>query len=68
MAFHQFEMIWEELGTKFRDLLVMGRSGVIASLIASSHKLSLHEHKVSKCIFPLPMSINTSYVLKKCGL
>ncbi|KAF8011263.1 hypothetical protein BT93_J1771 [Corymbia citriodora subsp. variegata] len=41
----QMELIWEELGTKFKDLLEMGRSGVIASLIAASHRLHTHEHK-----------------------
>ncbi|KAG2722487.1 hypothetical protein I3760_02G130300 [Carya illinoinensis] len=41
----QMELIWEELGPKFAVLLEMGRSGVIASLIASSQRLHSHEHK-----------------------
>lgn len=40
------EIIWDELGLKFKDLLEMGRSGVIASLIAASQRLHTHEQKV----------------------
>lgn len=40
------EVIWEELGSKFKDLLKMGKSGVIASLIAASQRLHIYEHKV----------------------
>lgn len=40
------ELIWKELGTRFKDLLEMGKSGVIASLIAASQRLNSHEHKV----------------------
>lgn len=40
------ELIWEELGAKFRDLLEMGRSGVIAAFIAASQRLHTHEQKV----------------------
>ncbi|KAJ6696058.1 NUCLEOLAR PROTEIN 9 [Salix koriyanagi] len=46
----QMECIWEELGPKFRDLLEMGRSGVIASLIATSQRLHIHEHEVCKAL------------------
>ncbi|KAI3426642.1 uncharacterized protein J3R85_009844 [Psidium guajava] len=51
-ARHQEQMvlIWEELGRKFKDLLEMGRSGVIASLIAASHRLHTHEHKCCQAI------------------
>ncbi|XP_024980355.1 pumilio homolog 23 isoform X2 [Cynara cardunculus var. scolymus] len=38
------ELIWKELGTKFKDLFGMGKSGVVASLIAASHRLHSHEH------------------------
>jgi nucleolar protein 9 len=40
------EFIWEELGPKFRDLLEMGKSGVIASLIVASQRLHTREHEV----------------------
>ena len=43
---HKMVLIWEELGPKFMDLLEMGRSGVIASLIAASQRLHSHEHEV----------------------
>ncbi|KAL3610440.1 hypothetical protein D5086_001460 [Populus alba] len=39
------EFIWEELGPKFRDLLEMGKSGVIASLIVASQRLHTREHE-----------------------
>lgn len=40
------ELIWEELGPKFKDMLEMGRPGVIAALIAASQRLHTHEQKV----------------------
>lgn len=46
----QMEFIWEKLGPKFRDLLEMGKSGVIASLIATSQRLHTHEHEVCKAL------------------
>jgi len=36
----------EELGPRFKDLLEMGRWGVVASLIAASERLHAYEHKV----------------------
>ncbi|KAJ0039168.1 hypothetical protein Pint_21954 [Pistacia integerrima] len=41
----QMEFIWKELGTKFRELIEMGRSGVIAALIAAFQRLHTHEQK-----------------------
>lgn len=46
------ELIWEELGPKFKDLLGMGRAGVVASVIAASQRLHSHEHKVYVAINP----------------
>uniref|UniRef100_A0A6M2EQK6 PUM-HD domain-containing protein n=1 Tax=Populus davidiana TaxID=266767 RepID=A0A6M2EQK6_9ROSI len=46
----QMEFIWEKLGPKFRNLLEMGKSGVIASLIATSQRLHTHEHEVCKAL------------------
>lgn len=40
------ELMWEELGLKFEDLLGMGKSGVIAFLIAACQRLQTHEYKV----------------------
>ncbi|KAK4791638.1 hypothetical protein SAY86_032051 [Trapa natans] len=54
------DVIWEELGTKFRDLLLMGRSGVVASLLAASHKLSTHEHKCCQALIAALHSENES--------
>ncbi|KAF7843691.1 pumilio-like protein 23 [Senna tora] len=41
----QLELIWEELGPNIEDLFKMGRSGVVAALIAASERLHVHEHK-----------------------
>ncbi|KAK8581092.1 hypothetical protein V6N12_071334 [Hibiscus sabdariffa] len=46
----QMEMIWEELGFKFADLLGMGRSGIIASLIAACQRLQTHEYKCCEAL------------------
>lgn len=40
------ELIWEELGPKIETLFQMGRSGVVAALIAASERLQIHENKV----------------------
>ncbi|XWS18762.1 hypothetical protein CRYUN_Cryun32bG0072600 [Craigia yunnanensis] len=47
---YQMELIWEELGLKFGDLLGMGRSGVIASLIAACQRLQTHEYKCCQAL------------------
>ncbi|GMI82183.1 pumilio 23 [Hibiscus trionum] len=46
----QMEMIWEELGFKFADLLEMGRPGIIASLIAACQRLQTHEYKCCEAL------------------
>ncbi|KAJ9691808.1 hypothetical protein PVL29_011094 [Vitis rotundifolia] len=46
----QVEFIWEELGPKFKDLLEMGRSGVIASLLAASQRLDTHAQKCCQAL------------------
>ncbi|KAF5732078.1 pumilio 23 [Tripterygium wilfordii] len=57
---YQMELIWEELGQKFRALLEMGRSGVVASLIASSQRLHTHEHKCCQALASAVCSTNDS--------
>lgn len=54
------ELIWEELGPKFTDLLEMGRSGVAASLIAASLRLHSHEHKCLQALATAVHSVNES--------
>ncbi|KAK9281800.1 hypothetical protein L1049_004706 [Liquidambar formosana] len=56
----QMELIWEELGSKFKDLLGMGRSGVIASLIAASQRLHTLEHKCCQALAAAVCSANES--------
>ncbi|KAJ8774247.1 hypothetical protein K2173_009678 [Erythroxylum novogranatense] len=46
----QMDLIWEELGSRFSDLLEMGRSGVIASLFAASQRLHTHEQKCCEAL------------------
>ncbi|KAL4306042.1 hypothetical protein HN51_039984 [Arachis hypogaea] len=38
-------LIWDELGSNLEDLFKMGRSGVVAALIAASERLHFNEHK-----------------------
>ncbi|KAL6996184.1 hypothetical protein U1Q18_006318 [Sarracenia purpurea var. burkii] len=54
------ELIWEELGPKFKDLLGMGKAGVIASLIAASQRLHSHEQKCSQALVAAVCSENES--------
>ncbi|KDP40626.1 hypothetical protein JCGZ_24625 [Jatropha curcas] len=56
----QMELIWEELGPRFTDLLEMGRSGVVASLIAASKRLHTHEHKCCQALVAAVCSPNES--------
>ncbi|XP_015583622.2 pumilio homolog 23 [Ricinus communis] len=56
----QMELIWEELGPKFRDLLEMGKAGVIASLIAASLRLHTHEDKCCQALVAALCSPNES--------
>ncbi|CAL9009590.1 unnamed protein product [Prunus brigantina] len=59
----QMEVIWEELGSKFKDLLKMGKSGVIASLIAASQRLHIYEHK---CCEALATAVHSSSESSTC--
>ncbi|KAL5755452.1 hypothetical protein ACOSQ2_020198 [Xanthoceras sorbifolium] len=56
----QMVLIWEELGAKFRELLEMGRSGVVAALIAASQRLHTHEHKCCQALSAAVCSTNES--------
>lgn len=38
--------MFEELGPKFRDLLELGRPGVVAALVAASQRLRSNQHEV----------------------
>ncbi|KAK6118730.1 hypothetical protein DH2020_047535 [Rehmannia glutinosa] len=44
------KLIFEELGPKFRNLFELGRSGVVAALIAASERLQTHEHKCCQAL------------------
>ncbi|KAL6585247.1 hypothetical protein OROMI_004536 [Orobanche minor] len=44
------KLIFEELGSKFRKLLELGRSGVVAALIAASERLKILEHKCCQAL------------------
>ncbi|ESR40042.1 Pumilio [Citrus sinensis] len=59
----QMALIWEELGGKFRELLEMGRSGVVAALIAASQRLHTHERK---CCEALAAAVSSTNVSPRC--
>ncbi|KAL6496900.1 hypothetical protein OROGR_028829 [Orobanche gracilis] len=44
------KLIFAELGSKFRELLELGRSGVVAALIAASERLQILEHKCCQAL------------------
>ncbi|KAK6911792.1 Pumilio RNA-binding repeat [Dillenia turbinata] len=56
----QMELIWEELGSKVKHLLELGRSGVVASLIAASRRLKTNEHKWCQVLASAVCSANES--------
>ncbi|XP_071716209.1 pumilio homolog 23 [Rutidosis leptorrhynchoides] len=44
------ELLFKELGTRFKDLFGMGKSGVVASLLAACHRLHSHEQKCCQAL------------------
>ncbi|KAK4489649.1 hypothetical protein RD792_005461 [Penstemon davidsonii] len=46
----QVKLIFAELGTKFKNLLEMGRAGVVAALLAASQRLQIHEDKCCQAL------------------
>lgn len=44
------ELIWDELRPNMEGLFQMGRSGVVASLIAACERLHINEHKVCNLV------------------
>lgn len=57
------DLIWGELGTKFKDLLEMGRSGVVASLVAATQKL---HHREEECCQALASAVSVENEPLKC--
>ncbi|CAH9079071.1 unnamed protein product [Cuscuta epithymum] len=57
------DVIWGELGTKFKELFEMGRSGVIASLIAATQKLN---HREAECCQALASAVCVGDESLKC--
>ncbi|XP_058108753.1 pumilio homolog 23-like [Magnolia sinica] len=41
----QMDLIWEELGQKIKELLEIGKSGVVASVLAACERLHTHGHE-----------------------
>ncbi|XP_010271078.1 PREDICTED: pumilio homolog 23 isoform X3 [Nelumbo nucifera] len=56
----QMELIWDEIGPKFKELLEMGRSGVIASLLAASQRLHTFEDQCCEALAAAVCSENES--------
>ncbi|XP_068663663.1 pumilio homolog 23-like [Aristolochia californica] len=46
----QVELIWEELGPKMKKLLELGKSGVVASLLAACQRLHILEQKACQSL------------------
>ncbi|KAG6422066.1 hypothetical protein SASPL_118628 [Salvia splendens] len=44
------KLIFEELGPKFRDLLELGRAGVVAALVAASQRLQCNLHECCQAL------------------
>ncbi|KAL0354415.1 UNVERIFIED_CONTAM: Pumilio23 [Sesamum radiatum] len=44
------KLIYDELGSRFKSLVELGRSGVVAALIAASQRLEIHEQKCCKAL------------------
>lgn len=40
------ELIWKELGSKFNELLELGKPGVVALMLAASERLQTHLQEV----------------------
>lgn len=57
------DLIWEELGTKFRDLFEMGKSGVVVSVLAATQRLHSHEHE---CCQAIAAAVCTGDEFPKC--
>ncbi|KAG8364895.1 hypothetical protein BUALT_Bualt18G0046100 [Buddleja alternifolia] len=54
------ELICEELGSKFKNLLELGRSGVVAALVAASQRLHSQEQKCCQALADAVRSTNES--------
>lgn len=50
-----------------KDLLGMGRSGVVASLIAASQRLQAHEHRVQTSFKYLPYILHCAVGASSCN-
>ncbi|XP_008783356.2 pumilio homolog 23 isoform X1 [Phoenix dactylifera] len=46
----QMDLIWEELGPKFKELLEVGKAGVIASILAACQRLQTHAHECCQAL------------------
>ncbi|KAK9132507.1 hypothetical protein Scep_012035 [Stephania cephalantha] len=47
-GFIEMDLIWVELGGKFKELLEIGRAGVVASILAASQRLQCYGQKHSE--------------------
>lgn len=65
--FTQMNQIWEELGPKMKELLELGKTGVVASILAACQRLEtyrlevfIYELFVSASLFYNQFSLNMS--------
>lgn len=63
----QMEIVWDELGSKFKDLLEMGRSGVVASVVAACQRLHSNENKCCQAVAAAVCGVNesTTFVISR---
>ncbi|CAI9114512.1 OLC1v1015251C2 [Oldenlandia corymbosa var. corymbosa] len=56
----QMELIWADLGARFKDLLDLGRSGVVASIVAACRRLHTHENECAQALAAAVCAIDDS--------
>lgn len=62
MTLRQMEIVWDELGSKFKNLLEMGRSGVVASVVAACQRLHSNESKCCEAVAAAVCGVNESTI------
>ena len=59
----QVNMIWDEIGSKFAELLKARKPGVVASLIGACHRFQTHQ---SECCRALAHAVNFDTASPNC--
>jgi nucleolar protein 9 len=59
------KQIWEELGPKFKELLELGKTGVVASILAACQRLETNRLEVSLSLTYKSLYFYLKYILDK---